>query len=182
MVPEESSNSPAGSDIAVPLVTEADAPSRDDELLEAPEQTEDRFAELIKAHAVREEELRSQLGSELNQRLEAEINRAFGALLGMLEDSLSQVLMPFLTVEVRIRAVSDLMKLIRQELREADGPVLEIRAPAAVHDALATLQDQSAVSITIAESATVEIILASQRARFEELSSRWCAAIEGGER
>jgi hypothetical protein len=182
MVPEERSICRNCAEIASLTVTESEAPSREEELLAALEQAEDRLAKLIQSQAREVEELQNRLGHELNKHVEAEVARAFGDILGMLEESLTQVLMPFLAGEARMRANSDLMEMIRRELRETHEAVLDIRAPASVHEALAGLREQTGVSITVSESETVEIILATQRSRFEELSSQWCAAIMGAER
>lgn len=149
------------------------------ELLASLARAEERIAEQARLHASREQELLLRLGEEAGAKLAAEISRAFDDLLAMLEDSLAQVLRPFLAIEAQRRAVTDLLTLIRRELQAAESATLEIRAPAALHEGLSSLAGDYALSITFTESETIEVVLAAQRMRFEELSAGWCAAIHG---
>jgi hypothetical protein len=167
------------SDDEVRLISEPASPSREEELLVALKHAEERIEETIRANAESESRLCQQLGCELASRLVAEINRALEDMLGLIEDSLFQVLVPFLSDEARTRSVSDLLDLIRQELRSAEVQALEIRAPAHLHKELAMLQEQSNVAVTVIDSETIEIVLTTQHLRFEELSSRWHASLEG---
>lgn len=121
----------------------------------------------------------SPVGEELGRHIASEIDRAFGGALGMLEESLCQALLPFLGEQARMRAVSDLKDLLVQELQQAESPVLEIRAPAEFHEALSVLRDHAGVSLTATECETIEIVLVTERKRFEELSSRWLEVIQG---
>lgn len=77
------------------------------------------------------------------------------------------------------RSVAELGELVRRELQQADTPVLEIRAPSSLHDALRPLADEAGVSMIVTESDLVEVVLAAERRRFEDLSSRWLDAIKG---
>jgi hypothetical protein len=152
---------------------------RIEELLAGLAGAEERIAEQARLHAIREQELLLRLGEETRARLAAEIARAFDELLAILEEELSQVLRPFLSGEAQRRAVADLLTLVRRELQGAESAALEIRAPAALHEELSSLAGEAAVSITFTKSEAIEVVLAAQRLHFEELSARWCAAIQG---
>ena len=132
------------------------------------------------AYAEKERELLSRLGDDLSSRIATEMSRALDDVLGILEECLGEVLTPFLCDKARARATSRLLDLVREELRQTDDPVLEIRAPAELHDSLSLLREAADVSSTLTESGTVEIVRSAHRMRFEELSLRWCQVIEGG--
>ena len=155
--------------------------AREEELGAALAAAEERAAELSAALVRREEELKAGVADELARRIEVEIGEAFEALLRRLEDALAEVLTPFLTHAAREKAMAELKELLSRALREADEPVLALRAPLEFHDRLEVLRPQLAVSAALGESAIIEIVFAGHRLRFEDLSSRWCAAIRGEE-
>jgi hypothetical protein len=156
-------------------------PDREAELAMALQQAEERLIQLGQSHMCREKELRSQLGAELSERLALDIARSFQDLLDVIEDSLTQVLTPFLSDAARSKATSDLIEMIKRELSDIEGPVLEIKAPSELQVVLSGLSSEAGISVMMSESDTVEIILAGQRLRFAELSASWCAAIQGRE-
>jgi hypothetical protein len=156
-------------------------PDPEEILRAALRRTEDQLEELSRAHAERERELMNRLGDELSRHIASEVDRAFDSALGMLEDSLCQALLPFLGEQARVRAVSGLRDLIEQELQQAGSPALEIRAPAELHDALAGLRERSGLLLTVTDCQTIEVVFSTERLRFEELSSRWLAIIQGNE-
>jgi len=157
----------------------SDTQGREEELREALHKAEQRLEELSLAHAEKERELLNRIGDELTSRIAAEMSRALDDVLSKLEEALGDVLRPFLCEQARAKAVSSLIELVKEELRQTDDPVLEIRAPADMHEPLLALRELGDVSSTLIESRTVEIIRATNRIRFEELSLRWCQAIEG---
>lgn len=155
--------------------------SREEELRTALVAAEERAAALSAAHASREAELKAAFAEDVTQRLDAGIGSAFDALLCRLEDALTEVLSPFLIREAREKAITHLREMLIRELREPDEPVLAVRAPAELHAWLEKLRPQLPVSAALAESDRIEIVFTGHRLRFEELSSRWCAAIKGEE-
>jgi hypothetical protein len=154
---------------------------REEELRAALKRAEDQLEELSLVHAEKERQLVNRLGEELGRHISSAIDRAFGSALVMLEESLCQALLPFLGEQARMRALSDLRDLLVQELQQAEAPVLEIRAPAELHEALSVLRNHAGVSLTATECKTIEIVLVTERKRFEELSSRWLEVIQGRE-
>ena len=160
---------------------ELDFKDRELELLLALKQAEERLNSAADRHAEAESQLRQTLGAELGARLLSQIDSALESLLAAIEDSLFQVLVPFLSEQARTRAVSDLVELIRDELRRADLPVLEIRAPSTLHGALNVMVEQASVSVKLVEADVTEIVLSTHRLQFEDLSSRWYMSIEGQE-
>jgi hypothetical protein len=160
---------------------EIDFKDRELELLLALRQAEERLNSAAETHAEAESRLRQTLGAELGDRLVSEIGSALESLLATLEDCLFQVLVPFLSERARTRAASDLVDLIRDELRKADLPVLEIRAPSILHGALNVMGEKAAVSVKLVEADVTEIVFSTHPLQFEDLSSRWCKSIEGKE-
>jgi hypothetical protein len=153
------------------------AAQREEELLASLREAEERLEQQVLARAARERELETRLGEDLSRTLQAGIAKATGSLLGMIEESLAMALAPLLEEQARSRSIAELTELIRRELRQADTPVLEIRAPSHLHDALRPLAGEAGISMTMTESACVEVVLAAERRRFEDLSSRWLDAI-----
>lgn len=153
--------------------------AREEELCAVLAAAEERAAELSAALAQREVELKAAFAEDLADRLAAGIGGAFDTLLRKLEDALAEVLTPFLTREARDKAMAELQDILARELREADEPVLALKAPAELHDRLETLRPHLAVSTALVESDRIEIVFAGRRLRFEEMSSRWCSAIKG---
>ena len=164
-------------DIETDAVSAAAAAQREEELLTSLRETEERLEQQVLAHAARERELETRLGEDLSRTLQTGIAKATGSLLGMIEESLAMALAPLLEEQARSRSIAELTELIRRELQQADMPVLEIRAPSHLHDALRPLADEAGISMTMTESACVEVVLAAERRRFEDLSSRWLDAI-----
>ena len=162
-----------------PPANDTEAPNREEELLEALLNAEQRIEELSLTHAGKEKELLNRIGDELTSRIAAEMGRALDDVLSNLEETVGDVLRPFLCDQARARAVSSLLELVREELQQTDNPVLEIRAPVDMHEALLALRQSGDVSSMLTESRTVEIVRATNRIRFEELSLLWCQAIEG---
>lgn len=147
-------------------------PDPSEELRARLAEAEETIATLRAEHARAGEELRQQLGEALAERIGAEIARGFDGLLSQLEGALTQVLTPFLSQAARDRAVTELKALLQRELASAAEPVVELRAPAELHEMLSTL------NVKLIEAEAVEIVFAGERQRFEELSARWCAMIE----
>lgn len=157
----------------------AAAAQREEQLLASLREAEERLEQQLLAHGARERELEIQLGEDLCRRLQSGIAKATETLLGLLEESLADALGPFLQEQAVNRSVAELGELVRRELQQADTPVLEIRAPSSLHDALRPLADEAGVSMIVTESDLVEVVLAAERRRFEDLSSRWLDAIKG---
>jgi hypothetical protein len=158
-----------------------EAPDLEETLRAALRRAEEQLEKLSLVHAERERKLMDRLGEELAGHIASEIDRAFGSALGTLEESVCQALSPFLGEQARVQAVRELRNLIEQELLRADSPALEIRVPAELYDALAGVQESTGVSLTVTDCQTVEVAFAAERLRFEELSSRWLAIIQGRE-
>ena len=156
-------------------VEEPLTPDPSDELRAKLAEAEETIATLQAEHARAEEELRQRLGEALAERIGVEIGRGLDGLLSQLEGALTQVLTPFLSQAARDRAVTELKALLQRELASAAEPVVELRAPAELHEMLSTL------NVGLVQAETVEIVFAGERQRFEELSARWCAMIEGRE-
>lgn len=157
----------------------AEFAQREEALLAALKEAEEKLQQQLLAQAERERELELRLGEDLGRRLQSEVLRAVEGLLQAVEESLSQALTPFLNEHVRAKAIAELTELIRREIQRSDSPVLEIRAPTRLHDALRAVGDEANVSIAVAPSEIIEVVLTTERRRFEELSARWLEAIEG---
>lgn len=156
-----------------------DAVRREEELRAMLRAVEERLEQQLLTQAAREREIETSLGEELRLKLQSEIARAMETLLEMIEESLASTLAPFLEEQARKKAVEELTVLVRQELQLTEAPVLEIRAPARLQDALYSLGDEIGISVTATESSVVELVFATERRRFEDLSSRWLQAIKG---
>ena len=155
--------------------------NREAELTASLAAAEERAAELADALVRREQELGALLGEELGRRLEEGISQGFAAMQAMLEETLHDVLTPFLADAARSRVITELKDLLKKQLREADAPVMEIRVPPELHEALERVCQQLAPSATLTAGETVEVVFTAHRQRFEELSARWRAVIEGAE-
>lgn len=152
---------------------------REEELLTAVREAEAKLEQQALSHAARERELEARLGAELGRRLQSEISSAFEGLLTTIEESLAQLLAPFLTEQARIRATADLMDLIRRDMQQSEAPLIEIRAPAGLHDAMRCLGDEAGIAVTDGSSDIVELVFSTDRRRFEDLSARWVETIGG---
>ena len=147
------------------------------ELEHALREAEERFAHMAHEHARKEGELIDQLGDALSHKLAEEVRMAFHSLAENIEESVVEVLMPFLETTVRERAAASLVDLIRQDMRNRDSAVLEIRAPASLHGPLGEALGKTGIAVTISESATVDVVFTGERQRFQDLASAWSAAI-----
>lgn len=156
---------------------EYNAFTREEELLAALRRVEIQLEECKRANTEKESQLRQQLGQELTDRLILEFDVALGELRQTIEDTLCQVLLPFLSDQARIRAVSNLFDLMRDELKRVDLPVIEIRAPVELHSALEKLSEYKEIAVTLTAADAIEIVYATHRSRFEELSSEWRMSI-----
>lgn len=142
---------------------------------------EERAAELADTLVRREQELRALLGEELGRRLEEGVSQGFATMQAVLEEALHDVLTPFLADAARRRVITELKNLLDKQLREADAPVMEIRVPPELHEALEAFCQQLAPAATLTAGDTIEVVFTGHRQRFEELSARWRAVIEGAE-
>jgi hypothetical protein len=157
----------------------ADPVQREEALLSALREAEEKLQQQLLMQMERERELELRLGEELGRRLQSDISRSIEDLLEALEESLVHVLTPFLKEHARQKAIAELAEMVRREIQRSDTPVLEIRAPTRLHDALRAVGEEAKVSIAVAPSEIIEVVLTTERRRFEELSARWLEAIEG---
>lgn len=151
------------------------------ELEQALREAEERLAHMAQEHARKEREITERLGDTLCRHLATEVATGFHSLARQVEEAVAEALMPFLEAAVRDRAVTSLVELIRQDMRNRDSAVLEIRAPAGLHGALAEAFGETGMTITISEAATVDVMFAGERLRFQDLASTWSATITKGE-
>ncbi len=142
------------------------------------QRAEEQLNEARRLHADAERQLRQELGQELTDRIVEEIGEAIEELLSIIEESLYRVLLPFLGDQAGTRAVGELLALVQAELRRVELPVLEIRAPSELHCVLDAVRGGN-VSVGLVEADVIEIVLATHRLRFEELSLQWRNSIEG---
>lgn len=160
----------------------AAAARREEELLQIIAHMERNAVLEREAHREHERSIRSQLGKEIREEVLSHIDSACAALRSSLEEAVAEALEPFLVAEARRRSAAALADLISQELKEAEEAVLEIRAPAELHAHLAAIADGASAQVQVAEASEIAVVFKGRKARFEELSRQWCAAISSAER
>jgi hypothetical protein len=166
-------------DYSAPPETNLDRVEREEELLAALRESERKFLEQKALYADLEQTMSNRLGGEITRQLQTDVERCFQQILLGLEEALSQILVPFLMEEVRRKTITELADLVRRELGDPDAPVINVRAPLELHDALARMSEQSSIALNLTESDEIEIAIGAQRVRFEQLSAQWLAVIEG---
>ena len=126
----------------------------------------------------REEELRAELGGELSTQLIRVTREGLAGLQNAIEEAISILLMPLLRDRLHAIALIDLRKLIALTMANSQEPLLQVKAPAHLHDTLRELVEGCGLSATMSESESVELVFGHHRARFEELSRRWIEGLE----
>lgn len=136
-------------------------------------------ARLRLEHEIREREISERLGAEAIEQLSLLFQQAVNALGERLEESLVDVLQPFLSEEIRRRSTGALVDMIQTSIREASSNLLQIRAPGYLHPPLQSSLDRLGFPALILESPEIELRFDTHVDRFDDLSSEWISTIRG---
>ena len=139
------------------------------------------LAEQQKLMEAREREIVVEWSARCSSAVSASIKDAFADLRHRLETALSDALSPFLDGMAHAKALQQVMRLLAAEMTGAPDPVLEIRAPAAMHEHLSLLLEQQGFGVTLTESDKIEAVSHSGTAKFETMAARWIELMRGGE-
>ena len=130
------------------------------------------------AAATRERELSQRLGEELASRLGQDIRSGLMQLQADIELALCDVLAPFLEQQSCRRSVDDLRTMIAQSLSDTTEPLVEVRAPGPMHDAVRSAIEEAGLQIDLLEGHHIELTIGTQVTRFEGLASRWIEVLK----
>jgi hypothetical protein len=128
---------------------------------------------------IREAQLHDQLGEKAITALRESIGSGLSDMQEAVESAIVDALTPFLKEAAVKKAAFDLTSSIRQVMNNSADPPIVVKVPKQLHPFLNSAMDQLTVQVTEADIDAIEVIFASQRARFEELSQKWVLTISG---
>lgn len=137
-----------------------------------------RLAEVRTISETREGELRNALCDGLADRLVGAVSTGLTELQRDLEASLVEVLVPFLGRTCARRASDDLLQKVRAAIAGVRDTVIELWAPAELHDLLRSRLGTSSLQFELRDAATIDLILPSGSIHFESLAEMWIETLE----
>jgi hypothetical protein len=133
------------------------------------------------ASALRETQLREHWSQLCSDRISNDVEAAFTSFRELLEGALTDVLRPFLEEFVLSKVKSTLLDLVMKEIVDAGEPVLEIRAPSALHQALASRFSEMKLALALSDSPMVEVVSRAGPSRFADTADKWIRLIREAE-
>ena len=147
--------------------------SRELQLEDALQAAEEALADERQSRDQRERRLREELGEDLALVLKNHIDVSLQSMQRELEAAIASILQPFLKEQSTSRAAAALIGLIEAELGHESQPLLELRAPCELHDAIRPSLERLNLPISLSEGWGIELAFTSRTARFEQLAARW---------
>jgi hypothetical protein len=129
------------------------------------------------ASAFRETKLLEHWSQLCSDRISNDVKAAFANLRELLEGALTDVLQPFLEDLVVSKVKSTLLDLVMTEIVDAGEPILEIRAPSALHQALVGRFSEMKLALALSDSPMVEVISRAGPSRFADTADKWIRLI-----
>ena len=141
--------------------------------------TEEQSQEERIRQAAREQALERNLSEEVAAQINGSVKATFCNLQEAVESALVEVLLPFLRRTAAQRAAGDLIGLLREMLASTAEPLIELKAPARLHETLNSALERAGIAVLLREGEAVELVFSSQTARLQELGANWVQLLEG---
>lgn len=135
-------------------------------LEEEQERSERREAALVTEWTARCAEVTGSALSGLKQELQRSVGKA-----------LDDILQPLLPEALRHLATEKLFELLHREFDTAGDEILEVRAPAGMHEKLRKMLNQVEVQAILTESPKIEVLSRHGSSRFESLAGAWAGFV-----
>ena len=130
------------------------------------------------AAVTRERELSHRLGEELALRLGQDIRSGLTQLQAEIELAICDILSPFLEQQACRRSADSLRTMIAQSLSDTTEPLVEVRAPSLMHDAVRSAVEAAGMQVELLEGHHIELTIGTQVTRFEGLAARWIEVLK----
>ncbi|MCA3554247.1 hypothetical protein [Aestuariivirga sp.] len=147
------------------------------ELEEALAEARDKLTAQQAEAALREAELAARLGAELAAGIGHEVAAGLRSLQEDIESAVTGILQPFLGRHAALRASAELAGLVGKSLGASHEPLLDVRAPIDLHEALHAELRGRGLEVQMTEAAAVELVFTRRRERFELLAAHWIGII-----
>ncbi len=145
----------------------------------AGEAWERKLADLQDAHAATLDAIRAEADSRLSAAIADSISEAVSGLRMSIETAVASALRPFLSQQAVQAAAAELLRLMDEDLQQHASPSLEVRAPAALHDALRALLAEKSIACVLTEADDIRLVSAHGSLRYESLAADWIKSLEG---